>query len=238
MFTTREQSESRRTSQENVFGERFSPSSVFRDKQVIVPEIVTPTFVEDTPGDDESHRDAEEVVASGGDSDFTKLLRDNRQRAIVRHGTMRGRPDLQATVGLTADLIGNKEAGAMFGLSHDHTSGLSNGQASGAERGGYAAENKELKSRLGQMKNDLALKAADKLDSALDALSDTKITSIKHATNIARVAKDMAVIIDKVTKDNSREEGIHFHLYRPEMKTVQNYGTVHLNAAPTPNDGV
>jgi hypothetical protein len=221
MFSTREQSESRRNSTENVFGDRFEPSSVFRDKGVIVPEIVVPDIT-DKPVETEEGAD---------DENFRTLLEDSQRSALMRHGNLRGKHDIQAAVGLTADLLTNAASGALYGVGEKQASGYSHGIST---QNDYSTktERPELKSKLGALKSNLALKAAHRLDQTLDALDGEKIGKIRNPVNIARVAKDMAVVIDKVTKDSSQEEGIHFHIYRPEMKNLQNYGTVHLNAAP------
>ena len=77
-------------------------------------------------------------------------------------------------------------------------------------------------------------------DLTLDALSSSKIGDIKRATNLSKVAKDMAVILDKCTenKDDNRG-GVHFHIFVPDPVDATRYPTVTvgpvLDAETTPS---
>lgn len=97
---------------------------------------------------------------------------------------------------------------------------------------GGRSPNSELKRRIEKSKEVIAEKAAARLDATLDALTPVKLSQVKRATNLAKIGKDMAVILEKVSpKESGEEKGVHFHIFRPEFKQENHYETVNLPAS-------
>lgn len=148
----------------------------------------------------------------------------------------RGRMDAQVAIAETSMIIGPAKAGKVFGIS-DHQV---NAYAVGADTDGTSSKNlhnlknprPERKARVDALRSRLALKAGIRVGKCLDLLDDTKLSAMQKPTTIARVAKDMATIMDKVSdKKQETDGGIHFHLYRPEIKQENHYDTIEIGSA-------
>ena len=140
------------------------------------------------------------------------------------------KPDAQTAIGETAIMIGEQNAANMFGQNSTQAHAYSHGMRSN----GPIAYNKgipEVQERLKTFKAALAIKASERLASALDMLDDTKLRRVKRATDISRIAKDMAVIVDKVTEKVERHGNeVHFHVYRPEAESVSAYEVISVGS--------
>jgi hypothetical protein len=135
-------------------------------------------------------------------------------------------PDVQAAVAETALVLGASMAGAIFDRDSQQPRRMSHGFTNGFD-GDAGIPSPALVSRLTRIKERLAEKAADKIDAAMEALTPQKISSIKRATNLAKVAKDMSSVMEKCEpKKDAEGAGVHFHIYRPEASPVSKYETV------------
>jgi hypothetical protein len=139
----------------------------------------------------------------------------------------RGRLESQVAIAETSLIIGQTKTHRVFDLSEPQTQAYTRGLSSTSDITSGTPPKPELIKRINKIKEQLAEKAAARLDLTLEAMSATKISEIKRATNLSKVAKDMAVILDKCTdtKEDGRG-GVHFHIYRPEPALELAYPTV------------
>jgi len=145
------------------------------------------------------------------------------------------RGNLEAQIGIaeTALMVGCSDAGRAFNLDPSQSWAYEHSLRTPVEK----EPKKELDAALKIIKQDLALKAASRLGDVLDILDGEKIKKIAKATDLARVGKDMAVILDKVSpKDQAAESGLHLHLYRPEQREAKTYDVVPVS--PSTGSGV
>lgn len=242
MFISREEADARKNSTENFLSPNYIPPTLDPWDGGLSPQ----PFPVSSPDKPKNLPDTSSSVPepSSSNNDDVGPTHDVMARSTIdallkgtvdpygekkSNGTLRGQIDTQIAVGTTGVLLGPTASSHLFGLSKEQVRAYQNGMGSTAE---YTDEphNKTRSERMKTVKDTLAEMAAGRLESALVALTDDKIEKEKYATGIARVAKDMAIIIDKVTKNDVEEQGIHFHIFRPEMKTVAQYNTVHLTA--------
>lgn len=144
--------------------------------------------------------------------------------------------DSQVAIGETAIILGEKAAGGIFGLGPDQAEAYSEGKRGWGTSKGHGDVIPEVWQRLQKSKQAIAEKAALRLESTLDAITPEKLKVISKVETLARVGKDMAIIIEKVTpKDTGSDGGVHFHIFRPEFKQENHYETVTL-ASSVPSE--
>lgn len=182
--------------------------------------------------------DADEMRSSPSPSaaEIRNILNQvNPAVARDRSQNLRGRTDVQAAIGQTSLIVGPRVAGSLFDRSVPQTSAYEGGH--GRWRDSVGAEKREPKpelvEKLSAFKEKLAYAAGRVLETSLDNLDEEKIKRMKKATSISKVAKDMAVIMDKVSKSDGNEQSVHFHIYRPDMRSVNAYETVKINGGTT-----
>jgi hypothetical protein len=144
--------------------------------------------------------------------------------------------DDQVAIAETSFILGPKSTGQVFGLGPEQVSAY----ARGSDTGGNSSSNPynrdnprpERLARVNAVKERLALKAGLKVKKCLDLLDDEKLGGMKKATTISRVAKDMAIIMEKVSdKGKGDAGGIHFHVHRPEIRSEKTYDVIEIGAA-------
>jgi len=216
MFTTKEEADARRNDPRNIFSPSYiSPEAMGPiDKQE--PEVVGPDE-EEAPSLD--NRDLDNILSQAVDASMIRR----------RSKTLHGQKDVQVAIGASAMILGDAAAGRLYGLSGEQTFAYERGLSSTKDITEKRPPNPERKERLSVVKELLAEKAASRLEQALKSLTNDKIDSCS-APKVSAIAKDMAVVMDKVTKDNSLPESIHFHVFRPEIKSLGDYTTVHVSA--------
>jgi hypothetical protein len=136
--------------------------------------------------------------------------------------------ETQAAIAETALVLGPTMAGALFDREHQQPRRMAEGYTSGFDHDAGRPK-PELVTRLAQIKERLAEKAANKLDATMNALTPQKISAVKRATNLSKIAKDMAAVMDKCSEHKDNEgAGVHFHIYRPESVPETIYETVQV----------
>lgn len=216
MFLTEEQAKARLHNARNIFSEDFEP----------VPS-------EDTPEEDKP--EAPEI------NEIDNLLdaSNDPYKIRQRERNLKGQTKIQTAIGTVSHIIGPTSTGPLFGLSTQQTNAYQAGISTSKEYGQGAPltpTNPERFKRMKSVKEQLAILASAKLKTALTSLTDEKIDECK-ATALSGIAKDMAAVMDKVTKETSKPESIHFHIFRPEMKTVSEYTTVQVSSPLIIPDG-
>lgn len=219
MFISKREAEERLSENRNIFRE---PPSSHNDASA--------TDATDTSDarQDVSMETPDEVIEQHQDLGLAQL--DNLLHPRI-HGraNYRNRLESQVAIAQTELIIGDTKTSQTFGLSLPQTYAYTRGLRSTADITNHTPPKPELTSRINKIKEELAEKAAARLDETLNALSASKIAEIKRATNLSKVAKDMAVILDKCT--DTKEEGgkgVHFHIFVPDPVDVDRYPIVNV----------
>jgi len=219
MFLTEAEAKRRLEHSRNI----LSPNYV----QEIEAESESVSEPESSEQEQESDDSSQDQLATPVLSDIDKLLAGavDPQRIRGRTGTLRGQVDAQVAVGTTALILGAGKTGPMFGLSEQQSYAYREGLSTTSDLADRKDRVPERSRRIRTVKEQLAEVASNKLRAALTSLTDSKINEC-NGPRISSIAKDMAVVLDKVTKDHEKAESIHFHIFRPEMRTVSDYTTV------------
>lgn len=180
-------------------------------------------------------------LTSEGSSDKTSLslsqLDDLLHPRIHGRAQYRGKLESQVAIAQTELIIGQTATSRAFQLSDSQTVAYSRGLRSTGDITTHTPPKPELTSRINKIKEELAEKAAARLDLTLDALSASKIGEIKRATNLSKVAKDMAVILDKCTENKEdSSKGVHFHIFVPDPVDIDRYPIVNVGPAVSSTD--
>lgn len=147
-------------------------------------------------------------------------------RTQVKH-PYQGKPEAQVAIGKTALMVGQGTAGKIFGLSSPQSLAYERALSSSADITEHTPPNPSRKHQLDEFREQLAAKAATRLGETLDLLDEKKLSQVKRATNLSKIAKDMAVIVEKVSpKESADQGGVHFHIYKPEIEVEQSYQVV------------
>lgn len=150
----------------------------------------------------------------------------------------RGKLEAQVGIAQTTILLGTGNAGRIFGISDKQSEAYSKGYRSGAELGLNPSRSTppkpELRRRINILREEIAEQAAGKLRSTLGMLTDEKLSRIQKATNITKVARDLATVLERATpKEDENRGGVHFHIYRPDMQAAHDYETVTIDVDPS-----
>jgi hypothetical protein len=237
MFISKEESERRRDDPRNFFSPNYVAPSRGDQQSVVEPASVGGETTDETEdeegsrdngsGSNGSHTETDSLSNRDLDNILTKAVDPSDIRR--RTGILRGKTDVQVAIGTTAMILGGADTGRLYNLSEPQTRAYKDGLSTTKDitEGRPPDENRRL--RLSAAKEALAEAAASRLDRALGALTDDKIAQCS-APRVSAIAKDMAVVMDKVTRDNAMPEHIHFHIFKPEMKTVRDYTTVQVTS--------
>lgn len=111
-----------------------------------------------------------------------------------------------------------------FGISPASISAYKNGATS-------TASYHKPSDKLNQVRTRVSSRAANRLNEALKALGNKNLEDEK-AKDIASIAKDMAVVFDKISpvkqQERADEKAMHIHLYAPKMKSVEDYEVIDM----------
>lgn len=141
----------------------------------------------------------------------------------------------QLAIAETGLMLGEKTAGRLFGLGDQQVARYEEGRmGNGVQKGKYIPE---LVVALKKSKEQIAQKAASRIETTLDILTEDRIKRVKKAVDVAKIGKDMAVILDKVSpKEQTGEGGVHFHVFVPEIRQENTYQIVNLGGSATTGD--
>ena len=146
-----------------------------------------------------------------------------------------GRISDQKAISDVALIAGDAVARDLFGLSIQQANAYEKGQRSSDKQMGLVGDG-ELLSHVTKTKEKIRSLAAKKLESALDHLTDDKIEKTTRATDIGRLAKDLATVHDKMERKESAEAGVQFHVFVPEVKQITNYNVIRVSSEPRVKD--
>lgn len=139
----------------------------------------------------------------------------------------------QRSIAQTSLLIGQTSAAHIFGNSVPQVHAYENGLQSSAQITNGKPVTSGIDKIVKELKQELALKAATRLGEVLDVLDGDRIKRVKRATDLARVGKDMAVILDKVSpREDHMQGGVHFHIIKPETAPISDYKVIEVGSRP------
>ncbi len=144
----------------------------------------------------------------------------------------------RASVGLAGILMGGRRAGLLLGrgahtsheLRHGFTSqtAMYGAPSQGIEKGDQA---EDLVDELDIQKKTIRDLAFDRITSAVGLITHEKLEKLADVTKLARVSRDLVTIVDKtLPKEQAINNGVHFHIWKPEMKEESQYETINVNA--------
>lgn len=247
MFVSKKDATERLNSRDNVFRDKSIP---LPPSDLIVPEIpdgeVLPvsTPKKQEAANEVDHASLEDDNSLGRHLDVDEGAEDLRERdsfakldALI-HPQLNGRANykgkLQSQIGIgeVALMIGQKNAGDLFGLSRPQAEAYAHGldtpnQLTGPISKSAAPRIATRKAHLENLKEIVAEKAAVKLSDALDILTTDKIKRMK-GSNVVRAAKDLSTIVRNMEGEKAQEESVHFHIYRPEIRQENHYETINV----------
>lgn len=135
--------------------------------------------------------------------------------------------EMQAATAVAAQLTTLQNAADVFGTSVHHAHELKHGFTNQEAQYGGKDPDKELERHINVQKNAVRDLAFEKLTKALGLITDVKLEAIVDATKLGRLAKDLSGVVDKVLpKEAIQMGGVHFHVWRPEMRTEDSYKEV------------
>lgn len=220
MFTTKKDIEERIASDRNVL--RHPTSAPIPEKNEKTKENQDPS----TPKPRTTKVKAPTVPMTTKKEELDRILGLAEASRAMVSSPDRKSPVIQAAIAEAALLVGPKVTSQMFEVSEGCAADL---KSKLTDPGKMASVG--LQRELEQVRLRLGMLASDRLEKALNCLTDDKLSKIKNATNVARVAKDMATILDKLAPVEEQQEGsIHFHLYKPESVQDGHYDTVVVGA--------
>lgn len=210
----------------------FRPPVDSRVDPARAPEVL-PVGNEPVPQDeiDEDTDYTHESPASN-----TPLMDTSKLDALInfspRGYKYRGNLESQKAIAETALILGPRAAGAVFDLSTEQTRAYEGGRSSLREITEEKPRKPELVKHIDAAKARIATAAAACLEGTLAEITPARIAGIKKVTNLTKVGKDLVTILAKCTEvETGEKEGVHFHIFKPEVNIEQNYNTVVIGSA-------
>jgi hypothetical protein len=154
--------------------------------------------------------------------------------------------DFRAAMAVTGDLLGNNYAKNLGGVSQITVWGHQHAQNSYQNVNGVSGRPKkepreELREKIVQGHGIVVDKCFNRLLKTLDLLDDDKLQTVKKATELSIVAKNLSGIIahaSNATQDkyvDNKEQSVHFHIMRPEQGKDDDYPTIEISPESSPD---
>jgi len=213
MFISKDQAEARLKRSDNLL----------REQEVIV-EYPANHPVE---GQDVEILDAPASTPRADNSEFDALLKgvDKLDHMVGRY---RGNRPAQKAIADISVILGPETAGAIAGLSPEQSRAYMMGKTTGAGAS-TSPTIPEVKSHVDMTKERIRALTATKLEKTLNHLTDDKFNDEMSAGDVGRLAKDLATVHDKMEKkDAGSDNGVHFHVFVPEIKKITNYNIIRV----------
>ena len=162
------------------------------------------------------------------DENTLKSLLNVKKPGTGPRMTTRARADL----GMTSLLVGQRKAGTLLGRSNNTAFAHSKGYLSqGTMYGDNPVQNEDLVNELDKQKKTIRDLAFDRITSAVSLITHEKLEKLADVTKLARVSRDLVTIVDKtLPKEQAINSGVHFHIWKPEMKEESQYEVINVNA--------
>lgn len=144
----------------------------------------------------------------------------------------RTQPNLTQREAADAVLIGQltdrKNAATLYGVNDDHIRLMTDRRSQSHDKKDTPGLVEIIESQRTKIR-DLAFK---RLGTVLECLDEKKIRGIEKARELATVGAQLAVISEKMLpREMARDENVHFHMFRPEVKKESDYEMVEVGEA-------
>ena len=160
--------------------------------------------------------DLEQIIMRGG--------LDNRSHYV-------GDRQAQRAIGETDALLGPTFTSRIFGNTPPQAQAYGDGLQTPSKI--LNKQIKEVRDHVEMVKLDIARSASRKLKKVVDCINEERIEAIESPLLLARLGKDIAAIVDRVSPRDQREEDRSiFHIYRPEVASHDEYNIVNISVAP------
>lgn len=182
------------------------------------------------PEEDQTCASAIGVIESPDGKFLRTILGMNKP--LGRRTGQRGLPkEVQAAAAVTAELVDTRTAAKVFDMSTHHADELKHGFTNQEARYGGEDPDKDLAKVINKQKKAVRDLAFDKLTKTLGLIDDDKLMAVTDPLKLTRMAKDLSGVVDKVLpKEAASVGGIHFHVWRPEMRSESDFETVTVGA--------
>jgi len=142
-----------------------------------------------------------------------------------------GNREAQKAIGEVDALLGPTAASGIFGNTPPQAQAYGDGLQTPSKI--LDKQIKEVYEHVNLVKLSIARSASLKLKKIVDCINDERIEEIQSPVVLARLGKDMASIVERVSPRDAREEDRSiFHIYRPEVATNDQYNIVNVSIAP------
>lgn len=150
-------------------------------------------------------------------------------------GRRPGIPDMprevMAAVATTAQLSTIKTAAQAFDTSTHHAHELKHGYTNQVAQYGPDAPDAQILTIITRQKKEVRDLAFEKLTKALGLITDDKLLVVEDVTKLSRIARDLSGVVEKVLpKEAANVGGVHFHVWRPEMRDESTYEVIPVTA--------
>jgi len=143
-----------------------------------------------------------------------------------KHGHKNLSSETRAMIAVTAKIATGVQAAEVFGVDPKSAYDIKQGFRHQNARERNIRDN-ELVDKTKDLLGEVHETAADRLMTTLGLLDEKKLKTVNKATDLSRIARDLATIVDK-SKPASTDDGqhVHFHVYKPEQKDEAAYETI------------
>lgn len=194
-------------------------SIVSEDGSVELEEVQS----KEDPNDDQTTLDSKELQ---------KLLAGDNERII---GRRRSRTlEEQSSIGLTSALLSERKAAALHDISPMQANNYSHGFTSTDARVTGKTPKQELLEKIIDKNGVVVDLCFEKLIKAVSLLDDTALLKMAaKPEKLGRLASDMHRIVTNATPREAEEgaQTVHFHVWRPEVKTEDTYEIINVGGA-------
>lgn len=173
------------------------------------------------------------------------------RRSGTREGIGHIPLEIRAGIATTDQLTTARNAGAVWGVHRQHADQLGAGFSSAGQRyygtdnpigpdgklipglvSGHHEANKELLAEINLQKKSLRDVAFSRLMKSLGLITDERLEALTDVVKLTRVTRDLSTVYDKAIPREelaSGNNGVHFHVWRPEMRAEDAYEVINLN---------
>jgi len=139
--------------------------------------------------------------------------------------------EVRAATAVCAELVNTRTAASVFEVSHHHADELKHGFTHQAARYGGDDPDAQLEKVVNEQKRQVRDLAFEKLTKTLGLMSDDKLMAVTDPLKLARISRDLSAVVDKtLPKEQSVFGGVHFHVWKPELREESSYDVITVNA--------
>lgn len=129
-------------------------------------------------------------------------------------------------IAVSAVVSGTLETAREYGINKDTVSAYKNGHRTTGI--GREKVDTSLTKKVNETKELISGAAQNKLQIAIDALTDQKIGTAK-ARDIAGIAKDMSVIVKNMLTDSPLVDNRQVHIYQPRLREEDDFEVIEVS---------